>query len=345
MLPLIIQPLSGISEFIASRAYSNVFVLTDENTVKYCYPVVEPLLRNHVLLKIPAGEPHKTLNTCTSVWQQLTIHEADRNSLLINLGGGMVGDLGGFAAGCYKRGIDFVNIPTSLLAMVDASVGAKTGIDFLGYKNLLGLFYEPQKIFLHTDFLKTLPHREFRSGMAEVMKHALIADKTLWGKLPLKFLLQNMENVSDLVLQNIAIKSKFVIADPTEKGVRQALNFGHTIGHALESLLLTTPQPLLHGEAVAAGIVMESFLSMKVGLLTNDELEAIVKAVSLNFDLPVLTEEQHATIIHYLKNDKKNRDKHITCCFLDGIGNYSLPHYVTEKDIFNALDFYNDVAT
>lgn len=339
-----IKPISDLTEFLAASAYTQVFVLADNNTLQYCYPLVEPLLKNNVVIQIPSGEPHKTLKICASVWQQLTVQEADRKSLLINLGGGMVGDLGGFAAGCYKRGIDFVNIPTSLLAMVDASVGAKTGIDFSGYKNLLGMFYEPKQIFLHTDFLKTLPEREFLSGMAEVVKHALIADKLLWRNLPQTFSLQTIDNIHDLVWQNIVIKSQFVKADPTEKGIRQALNFGHTIGHALESLFLTTAQPLLHGEALAAGIVAESFLSAKNGLLNEDDLQTIVHTITRNFVLPIVEKQLYESVIRYLKNDKKNLNGHVTCCFLNGIGKYSLPHYVPEKDIFIALDYYNEVV-
>ncbi|MCS6933687.1 MAG: 3-dehydroquinate synthase [Chitinophagales bacterium] len=333
--------LEKLPEFISRSGYRQVFVLADENTLRYCYPILEPLLDNHVVIHFPAGESHKTLNTSASVWQQLLHYEADRNALLINLGGGTVTDLGGFVAGCYKRGIDFVNIPTTLLGMVDAATGGKTGIDFAGYKNALGLFRKPVKVFLHTPFLHTLPEREFMSGMAEVIKHALIADRKMFENLPDDCRLTNHSDLHQLVIENIKIKNRFVSADFHDNGIRMALNYGHTIGHALESLWLEKQQLMLHGEAVAGGILAESYLSHRTGLLSAEELEKVTKKITKNFRLPIVPAEDFGALMHYLRNDKKNRNGKITCCLLSEIGSYSLPHFIEEGLITDALNYYN----
>jgi 3-dehydroquinate synthase len=324
--------LEQINEHLNASA---AFVLVDENTLRFCYPKVLSRLPKHRLIEIKSGEENKTLQTCNYIWQKLTEASADRNAMLINLGGGVIGDVGGFAASCYKRGIRFVNIPTTLLAMVDASVGGKTGIDFGGYKNQIGLFREPDAVFIDTGFLETLPGRELRSGFAEVMKHYLIADGEAFGEL-------GNVNWPELVEKNIRIKTSFVKQDPAEKHIRKALNFGHTIGHAVESYFLSGERKaLLHGEAVAIGLITESFISLQKNQLSEEELGIITEMVIRFFTLPVIPEEDFNLIIDLLKQDKKSISGYNQFTLLKGIGNYSINNFVEEELIRQSLTFYN----
>lgn len=291
-----------------------------------------------------AGEVHKTLQTCETIWKKLTDSNADRNALLINLGGGVIGDLGGFAAGCYKRGIKFINIPTTLLAMVDANVGAKTGVDFMGFKNQIGLFNEPEGVFVYTGFLRTLPERELKSGFAEVIKHYLIADKNGFEEVRSeKYELRNAK-WDEVVAASIRIKSNIVTQDPKEQNIRKALNFGHTIGHAMESLFLKDEhQKLLHGEAVAAGIIAESFISEKQDLLEPESLTAICKMILRTYDLPEISPTDFPFLLQLMKQDKKNTGDEIRFSLLNGIGNYSINQSVKEETIKASLEYYNTV--
>lgn len=338
MAGISIQTLSSLP----LAGYSSVFVLVDENTVKHCYLKILSLLPQHEVIQIQSGEQNKTLQTCEQVWQCLTDANADRKALLINLGGGVIGDLGGFAAGCYKRGISFINIPTTLLAMVDASVGAKTGIDFNGFKNQIGLFNEPEQVLIDTSFLATLPERELVSGFAEVVKHYAIADKEAFDKL-----LKEERSIQSLdwqavVEKNVAIKQRIVDADPLEQGVRKALNFGHTIGHAVESFFLQDENlRLLHGEAVAAGMICEAYISKQQGALSEDELSAIGKLVLRYFKLPYIAEQHFKEIIRLISNDKKNAAKQNRFTLLNGIGNFSIDNFVEEDVITESMNYYN----
>ncbi|MFN8288252.1 MAG: 3-dehydroquinate synthase [Chitinophagales bacterium] len=335
--------INHLQAFLAQAAYTSVHVLVDENTVKHCYPKVLHYLPQHNILQIVSGEQHKTVESCNAVWAKLTAANADRKALLINLGGGVIGDLGGFSAACYKRSIAFINIPTTLLAMVDASVGGKTGIDFNGYKNQVGVFAEPEAVIIETAFLETLPERELHSGFAEVIKHYLIADAEAFHllakeKTPLSKLV-----TANLIQKNIAIKQSIVEQDPTEQGVRKALNFGHTIGHALESYLLEQPQPLLHGEAVAAGIIAEGYISFKKHLLKEDELSLIVAAIKEYYKLPLVAEQQFKQVLSLLQQDKKAKGAQNQFTLLNAIGNFSINNSVEESLIEDSLRYFNAV--
>jgi 3-dehydroquinate synthase len=329
-----------LSALLTAGNYSAIFVLVDENTSHHCYPLMAGKLPAHKTISIKSGEENKTLETCQTIWQQLTAAKADRKALLINLGGGVIGDMGGFAAGCYKRGIAFINIPTTLLAMVDASVGAKCGIDFMGFKNQLGLFNEPQAVFIHTPFLKTLPQRELHSGFAEVIKHYLIADTASFHEL-----LNDNKPLADfnfelLVRKSVSIKQSIVEQDPHEQGIRKALNFGHTIGHAIESFYLDKPnEKLLHGEAIALGMLAESFVSVKKKLLSERELKAIEQCIRTYFQLQPVAQQDFEAITALTTHDKKNEAGQTLFTLLNGIGSYTINQPV-EKEIIHEAMFY-----
>ena len=238
--------------------YSQVAILVDENTKRDCLSKL-PQIENALIIEIKSGEEYKNISTCSFIWEQLTINNFDRNALLINLGGGVIGDMGGFCATTYKRGLEFIHIPTTLLAMVDASVGGKLGIDFKGFKNQIGLFNNPKAVLISSEFLETLAESELKSGFAEVVKHALISDNSLWLKLKnTPFTDLDWEDIIDTSVQ---IKNKIVLADPFEKGERKKLNFGHTFGHAIESYYLEKRTPISHGEAVFMGMILETKIS------------------------------------------------------------------------------------
>lgn len=323
-------------------APSVVYILVDENTKRCCYPVIKDLLNGAVVMEIVSGEEHKSLRTCEFVWEQLSKQNADRKALLVNLGGGVIGDLGGFAASCYKRGIPFINIPTTLLAMVDAAVGGKTGIDFMGFKNQVGLFAEPWAVFVEPEFLKTLPDRELTSGFAEVIKHYLIADREAFVELlNTRPAIREMD-FGKLVGRNISIKQQIVEQDPNERGVRKALNFGHTIGHALESLFLSEGRNrLLHGEAIAAGMICEGYIASKKNLLQPQELEQVTACMLRYFTTPVIDKSDYAEIIALCAQDKKTEGKNSRFSLLNGIGNFSLDNFVEENLILESLDYLN----
>ncbi len=341
--------LSRVPEFIFDDYYSKIFVLADENTFRYCYPLLEKHLPPHHLVKIKPGEKNKTIKTCELIWQKLTKEDADRNSLLINLGGGVVGDIGGFVAGCYKRGIKFINVPTTLLAMVDASVGGKTGIDFQNYKNQIGLFNDPSAVFIYTGFLKTLPDRDRNAGMMEVVKHYAIADAdalddlfNLATAILRKETTWNEVDWNALVIKNINIKSSFTDEDKYDEGKRKALNFGHTAGHALETHFLSKGKNVLHGEAVGAGLICEGAMSFN----HNPEFALILLPVSMIlFDaLPYLHYKSIPAVIKLMKQDKKNRNGEIQFSLLNGLGSYSIEQTVNEKEIVRCLTYYSEMT-
>jgi len=294
--------------------YSKVAILVDENTKRDCLHKL-PKIENAIIIEIKSGEEYKSISTCNFIWEQLTINNFDRNSLLINLGGGVIGDMGGFCAATYKRGIEFLHIPTTLLAMVDASVGGKLGIDFKGFKNQIGLFNNPKAVLISPEFLETLSESELKSGFSEVLKHALISDNSLWVKLKnTLFTDLDWENIIDTSVQ---IKNKIVLADPFEKGERKKLNFGHTFGHAIESYYLEKGTPISHGEAVFMGMILETEIS---DLSENDKNE-IKNYILSNFALPYTPKKSY--LHKFLINDKKNQDGKINFTLLSGIGNCS----------------------
>ncbi|MCD8540568.1 MAG: 3-dehydroquinate synthase, partial [Leadbetterella sp.] len=254
-----------LPQYLEGKDYSALVVIADRNTRKDCYPRIKEVLPRHLLITVQDGEEYKNLDTCINIWNKLTEAEFDRHALVINLGGGVIGDMGGFCAATYKRGIDFIQVPTTLLAQVDASVGGKLGIDFQGFKNHIGVFTQPRAVLIDTGFLTTLPERELRSGYAEVIKHCLIRDRKMWDKIR-KSELGDIP-MKELVSHSVETKKAIVTEDPTEKGLRKILNFGHTVGHAVETFHLTRER-LLHGEAIAIGMICEAYIAYSKGMLT-----------------------------------------------------------------------------
>jgi 3-dehydroquinate synthase len=331
---------SSLEEFIAGQAYSKVFVLADTNTRKYCYEPIRKALPQHTLLSIPSGESHKTLATCEKIWEAMTRLEMDRHALVVNVGGGVIGDMGGFCAAVYKRGVDFVQVPTTLLSQVDASVGGKLGVDFQGFKNHLGVFTQPRRVFIDPEFLKTLPSRELRSGFAEVVKHCLIADAAKWDQIRARDL--DEQDWSDLIAHSVAIKQNVVAQDPTEKGLRKILNFGHTLGHAVETYFLDKPakQRLLHGEAIAAGMIMESYLAYRKKMIDRQTLEQIEEFIFTIYGKVGIELSDIDAIVSLTRQDKKNRGREVRFSLLKGTGSCYFDIVVTSAQMRKALLYY-----
>ncbi len=328
----------SLHSFLASKEYTHIAILVDKNTLKHCYPLLKNL-PEHDLMIIESGEDQKTISTCIDVWQGLTDNQFDRNGLMINLGGGVIGDLGGFCARTFKRGMDFINIPTTLLAQVDASIGGKLGVDFNGFKNHVGIFSEPDLVIIDTVFLKTLPKSELKSGFAEIIKHHLIADDKAWSKLlSTKW---DAMNWPSLVKHSINIKKAVVKKDPNEKGLRKTLNFGHTLGHAIESHYLPSPSPLLHGEAIAIGMIGESYLSYKKMMITKEELDQITNYINSVYTKINIADSDLGVIMKNIRQDKKNKGNIILAALLNGIGTAVWDCQINDEDIAEALMYYN----
>lgn len=333
------QALVHLSQFLENRAFDKIVVLTDENTYAHCYPLVKPHLPPHHLIKVAAGETHKNLDTCTQIWNQMTGLQLSRWSVLLNLGGGVIGDMGGFCAGVFKRGIYFVQVPTTLLSQVDASVGGKTGIDFQGFKNHLGVFQEPIKVFIYPPFLQTLPLEELKSGYAEIIKHWLISKKTSFEEQKNIGLLT--DDWTALITESVGIKAEVVAADPRETGLRKILNFGHTVGHALETFCLDKPGlRLLHGEAIAVGMICESYLSRQRNLITEEEQTSIELFIFSIFPKVQIKAADIPAIAALALQDKKNTGSVIKCTLLQGIGQAIYDQPVTIPEIQNSLQYY-----
>lgn len=272
-------PLPGLTDHIRSLQVSAIVALADENTVHYCIPLVEKFLDLKKVIVIPSGESHKNLQSCEVIWEELVSCNADKNSLLLNVGGGMITDIGGFAASCYQRGIRFAHIPTSLLGMTDAAIGGKTGVDFLDLKNYLGLIRFPAFVWIDDVFLKTLPQQEISSGLAEIVKHAIIGSTELWDDL-IKFKEGSNRSWMELIEKSIPVKLLTVEADPEEKGIRKILNYGHTIGHALESFYLKNGESVPHGNCIASGMLVEARISQAMRLLSEVDFRIIEDFIS-----------------------------------------------------------------
>ena len=320
--------------------YTKLAVLVDENTLKHCYPILESELPEHAIIQIKSGEEFKTLATCNHVWKELTALAFDHKGLLINIGGGVIGDLGGFSARAFKRGIQFLNIPTTLLAQVDASIGGKLGVDFNGLKNHIGLFSEPDQVLIDPIFLKTLPVEELRSGFAEVIKHNLISDATNWKKL-LKVSLDSM-NWMNVIDHSVKVKESVVASDPLEDGPRIILNFGHTIGHALETYCMTSGKKILHGEAVAAGMIMESLVSYRKGLIGKLQLAEIESYIDSVFQRVSINENEISDIASFAIQDKKNKGNTIYAALLEDIGSALWDVELTSEDIVQSIRYYTN---
>ena len=324
-----------LQEWLKSHNYQQIIWLTDTLTRKYCLPLLEAASSSaDMVIEVPTGEIHKNISTCQYIWQTMTQANIDRKALLINVGGGVIGDMGGFCAATYKRGIDFIQIPTTLLAQVDASIGGKLGIDFEGYKNQIGLFVEPKAVFIDTQFFDTLPERQMRSGFAEIIKHCLIADKDMWNVL-LEAPNWKKQNWKELVRHSVEIKYQIV---SQERNIRKLLNFGHTIGHALESYFLETASPLLHGEAIAWGIIAETYISYKKTYLTYEDFLEIKDFVSPIFSpVPSLNEKIIQKITELTLQDKKNEQGIRYFTLLGEIGKGVFGEKVEEYEIYEAL--------
>lgn len=332
--------LSDLNKLIKTLEVSTVFVLVDENTKTHCLPIIAEVIESKFhLIEIKAGEAYKTLETCNFIWNKLLEYGADRHSLVINLGGGVIGDMGGFVAATYMRGISFIHMPTTLLSQVDASIGGKLGVDHKGLKNMLGIFRNPTAVITHTPFLKTLDEREIKSGYAEVIKHALINSKQAWELIKSKGASLNKDNWTKLVSQAVKTKIEIVDNDPTEQGLRKILNFGHTIGHAIESFYLGTDNQLLHGEAVAKGMITEAYLSFKMGKLNVIELDEINTLLESLYALPTIQEADTPRLLELMSQDKKNKGGVKLFSLLNGIGACDYDIEVSDKLIIESLLF------
>lgn len=334
------KDLLHFKQFIGSRTYSSYVVIGDKNTIRLCYPVIEPHLptKTHVL-SFEAGEDQKNIQTCNEIWQQLLGLKIDRKSLVILLGGGVVGDMGGFIAATYKRGLDFIHVPTTLMSMTDSSIGGKLGIDFDSIKNAIGLFKNSKGIFIHTGFLETLSNAEVWSGYSEIVKHALIANNVLFRKLQSDEFGNRPLIDHEVLHQSILVKKTLVERDPFESSVRKALNFGHTIGHAIESYRMSVGDNLTHGEAVAFGMIAETFLSFKTGLILQDHHDQIQAFLSKICDVNKIRNIDKEKVFAYILNDKKNESGKILFSLLNGIGSFSINKDINEALIKEAIDY------
>jgi len=329
-----------LADQLREESFTKFFVLVDENTKQHCLPIIlESFPVKHQAIIINQGERNKTLDTCQTIWQSLTNTNADRHALLINLGGGVICDMGGFCARIYKRGIKFWNIPTTLLSQVDASVGGKLGVDFGVYKNHLGLFSEPDKVIVDSVFLASLPQDEIISGYAEIIKHALISDRKMFNEL----IDQNIENINwtSWVPRSVAIKKSIVDHDPFEKGLRKVLNFGHTIGHAIESHYLGTGVALKHGEAIAIGMLTETNISVEKNLLPKEEGELIITFLLDTFPKIRIDDSAIDRITKITLQDKKNKNGSIKAVLLSTIGKAVFDVEISENEIKKSLVYYN----
>ena len=330
---------------ISECEHDRIFVLTDETTQQLCWPKIKNFkaLKNSTPIIIKATDTHKNLDTLSQVWQALSNGGATRHSLMINLGGGMVTDLGGFAASTFKRGIDFINIPTTLLAMVDASVGGKTGINFGGLKNEIGVFSDSRFVIINTQFLDTLDHDNICSGYAEMLKHGLISDERTWAEL-MTFDLDtpDLSQLQRMVAESIKVKERIVEADPHEHGIRKALNLGHTMGHAFESFAMRRGTPILHGYAVAYGLISELYMSARKTAFPTDRMHQTVRFIRENYGTLNITCDDYPTLIELMHHDKKNTSGIINFTLLGNVGDIRINQTANEEEIKEALDFFRE---
>ena len=330
---------------ISECEHDRIFVLTDETTQQLCWPKIKNFkaLKNSTPIIIKATDTHKNLDTLSQVWQALSNGGATRHSLMINLGGGMVTDLGGFAASTFKRGIDFINIPTTLLAMVDASVGGKTGINFGGLKNEIGVFSDSRFVIINTQFLDTLDHDNICSGYAEMLKHGLISDERTWAEL-VTFDLDtpDLSQLQRMVAESIKVKERIVEADPHEHGIRKALNLGHTMGHAFESFAMRRGTPILHGYAVAYGLISELYMSARKTAFPTDSMHQTVRFIRENYGTFNITCDDYPTLIELMHHDKKNTSGIINFTLLGNVSDIRINQTANEEEIKEALDFFRE---
>lgn len=338
-----VDVLSQLERDLCTIDYTRKFILVDEHTIQHCLPVLMtsvPSLRQAEVVEIESGESNKTIEICTRVWEVLTELNADRHCLLINLGGGVIGDLGGFVASTYKRGIHFVNVPTTLLAQVDASVGGKVGVNLTNFKNQVGVFNNPQAVYINPQFLNTLPRNEVMSGFAEMVKHGLISDAEHFEALK-HFDLSRLDLLEPHIEQSVRIKNKIVLEDPTENDVRKCLNFGHTIGHAIESFSHENQSSgLLHGQAIAIGMVCEAYLSAEIAGLDRESLDDISQFLLGHYPSIRIDAVSHHRIIEIMRNDKKNFNDRMNFTLISEIGNAVYDQEVSADRVIDALNYY-----
>lgn len=323
------------------------YILVDTNTRQHCLPVIEKFeeIKGVDIIEIPAGEDNKSIDNVVKIWNHLSKNGADRKSLLINLGGGMLSDLGGFAASTFKRGIDFINIPTTLLSQVDASIGGKLGINFNHLKNEIGVFNVPQFVIIDTVFFNTLDDKNILSGYAEMIKHALIYSIEHWNKLKtIDIRNTKYETLKQSISKSLLIKNDFVLSDFKEGNIRKALNFGHTIGHAFESFMIENGTPLLHGEAVAHGIICELYLSLKKLGFPENLLNEIAEYILINYGKISIPENIYEQLYDLMKHDKKNENQKINFTLLSNIGEIEINEQCSKELVFNSFDFYTQLT-
>lgn len=346
MISILDQDFSQLNNFIEALQPTQLLILVDENTHEHCLPTFLGNLETEIpfeIIEIEAGEEMKTLETAAQLWEILTEFETDRKALMINLGGGVITDMGGFIASTYKRGIPFINIPTTLLGMGDASIGGKTGIDHQFLKNIIGTFAQPKQIFVFPEFLQTLPFEELRSGFAEMLKHGLITDESHWSDLiSIKEL--TPQNIFPFIERSMQIKQNVVEQDFTEQNIRKTLNFGHTIGHALESLFLLKGKPIMHGEAVALGMICETRISFLQDFISEKTAKEIVSNIQKYFPHLDITKFSVEEIVNLMKNDKKNSAGNINFSLITAIGSSTFNCSVSLEDIENSLLYYQNLA-
>lgn len=335
------KPGEDLQNFLSNKKYSSLAVLVDENTHRDCLPIIESSLPNDAIIQVKSGESEKNINTCLSIWQGMTSQALDRHGCLVVLGGGVLGDMGGFCAATYKRGIDFILIPTTLLSQVDASIGGKLGIDFDHLKNHIGVFQNPALTLLYDGFLKSLPEAELRSGFAEVIKHALISDRSVWKEIASTNLKD--QSIDKLIRHSVEFKAWVTTQDPKETGLRKILNAGHTIGHALESYRLAQGKRILHGEAIAVGLIAEGYISKKQGYLTDVDFKSICTYIISIYGKVNIDNNELGSIAQLTLQDKKNKDNRILCVLLDGIGKARWDCEISLELVIEALSFYQSV--
>lgn len=334
---------SEFASFLKQKNYTQILVLVDEHTEGACLERFRSFFPEKIhIIRIPSGELNKTLDTCQKIWLEMFAARADRRSVLICLGGGVIGDMGGFTASTYKRGMDFIQMPTTLLSQVDSSIGGKLGIDFAAVKNSIGVFANPKAVFISSDFLKTLSEREVRSGFAEIIKHALIADAEQWADLNK---IEDLTTVDwdKIIVPSLKVKQHVVEIDPFERGLRKSLNFGHTIGHAIESMALETENPLTHGEAIAIGMICEAYLSKMLRGLTESELNEMTQFILKIYGKYDIQQFDFEELIALMKQDKKNDGDEINFTFLPKIGAVAVNCTATPQYIADSLRYYSEL--
>ncbi len=332
-----------LSFSISNADYSKIICIVDDNTQQHCLPILQQKIDRPIsIIMIKAGEKSKTIDTCTKIWKEMMLLGADRHSLVLTLGGGVVGDMGGFCAATYMRGIDFLHIPTTLLSQVDSSVGGKLGVDLNSYKNIVGLIKNPNAVFIFPEYIQSLPNRELFSGFAEMIKHALISNVELWTEIKSINPLERKEWSED-IFKSVLVKNSITEEDPMERSIRKKLNFGHTLGHAIESENLKGSYPLLHGEAIAIGMICECHISYQKGLLEENILHEITSTILDLYDRHPEAVEDIDAIIPHTRYDKKNRDGIVKCTLLNNIGVALINQKIEEEEMRAALEYYKEV--